>query len=356
MEPSEVRVPNSVTITDVLYSIDRLGTIIPTIVIDPPIRYSLSIGDHSKVFSMQYIPLPVSDIAGYDQIGVGSKVYLKRTNMFADAAAEAVQDSKHPVIPNIANSYVALQLAEDSPELAETAKRIVIHDCPACGHTLRNYAGTYFCANQGCPSQILKRCTHFLNSIGVYLHGMFYQAFCILIARGAIHTPLDIFYTDNDQIQAALPDGYDGDKYVATYWELIHKVMGTVSMTQFLLGLDVFSSRNTNTDLLVRKFVTYMNDQIRINKGTVFDIDMLLSVVDDAAMTLGIYIGEDHVDHMPMIHNQILKLSDTNRSYLKRIFGPLNDYQIALLLAYCSRPDNRFMLQGFSALGLIGTV
>ena len=80
-------------------------------------------------------------------------------------------------------------------------------ECPACGATLVRYEGEakHFCPNQNhCPPQIVGRIAHFTSRRAMDIEGLGEETIALLVARGLISAPADLYDLHAGQI-APLP-------------------------------------------------------------------------------------------------------------------------------------------------------
>jgi NAD-dependent DNA ligase len=223
-------------------------------------------------------------------------------------------------------------------------KYVIPEKCPACGKPVREYTGQYICNNALCTARLLERNTHFVRSIHMHLHGVYHTIFSTLIARKFIRSPIDIFTTADHAVLETLDT--ISAKHLSTYKALVCDVIGKVSMTELLIGLDIIPYYN-DTDI-IRNFVTYMQEMQANEYGNQFDIDTFIEVVDRSVNDFNI-VNDDANN----INMQILKLSDEEHEAISNRFGNIGSHAIAIIMDYVLNDDNRELLKRLGSIGLL---
>ena len=328
-----VLTPKPVTIKDIFYIIDKFGSIRPSIKIFPSLEIPTF---NNRIINQSLIHLDPFIEPGYDKISKGSKIRICRTPIFP-------QEND-----NVQTSKLILELVDDTENDNDVA--LFPKSCPSCGHLLRICNGQYICNNTACPTQLMERCTHFIKSINMYLHGIYYQIFCILISRGIIKNPIDIFTVDENTIYTAIDNIHE--KHVKVFKLLVNDVIGKVSMTELLHGLCVIP--DVNDDIYtIRRFVSYQNDKaVQLNK--IFDISALIQLVHDTVKHMALYVPEENDKIMLTIFDQLQKLSSENMEKVEDAFGHIGLYRISGIMDYVLNKYNLNILETLHSIGLIG--
>lgn len=236
-------------------------------------------------------------------------------------------------------------VANHRPGEDNSVVRYVIPEkCPACGKPVREYTGQYICNNALCTARLLERNTHFVRSIHMHLHGVYHTIFSTLIARSFIKSPIDIFTTADHAVLETLDT--ISQKHLSTYKALVCDVIGKVSMTELLIGLDIIPYYD-NTDV-IRNFVVYMQEMQAKEYGNQFDITTFIELVDRSVNDFNI-VNDDANN----INMQILKLSDEEHEALSNRFGNIGSHAIAIIMDYVLNEDNRELLQKLGSIGLL---
>ena len=348
MSHTTILTPEGVTITGITYTIDKSGVVDPVIQIEPPMHVSYSDGRSESSFEVSRIPLTRSADAGYEDIGIGSRVRVCRDDVYISS-----DEVNLDIIPTALSSRITIRLMEDSPELAEGTPRLVTRVCPGCHSVLRIQAGEATCVNPLCPSQILQRCVHFLKSVRVYLHGPFYQILCMLVARGYVRTVSDIFYIDPRAVQSTAD--FVDERYLQTFLDLIHEPVGHTSMTDVLIGLSIWTEETCHDTLHIQDFVSHLQQRMRDEQDIDLTLRTLIDYVDDVVAGSGVYVDPDtDRDQTGQIYDQISKLDDSASDALHEMTGPLNDFEIAQLIQWIYVPEHRHVLENLNDLDFVG--
>ncbi len=322
MNINAIMTPQPVTIEDIIYIMDKFGVVSPSIKVEPPLQVPMF---NNTIIEQLLIHLNPFLEPGYDNIFKGSIV-----DIFKTPDARFVLEVRD-------NSNIDVNV----PLFPRT--------CPSCGNELRVCNGQYICNNITCPTQVLERCTHFIRSIHMHLHGIYYQIFCILISRGHIRNLVDIFTVPETAI-ASIENV--NDKQIKLFKLLTLDKIGKVSMTEFLHGLCIISGVYDDIDI-IRDFVIYQNNNAqRINR--VFDITGFIQLVEEAIRYFNIYISPESNNALLSIFDQIQKLPQDKIAELRNTFGILDLYSISGIIDYVINPINKAMLNAFVELKLIG--
>lgn len=343
--------PHGTTIKDIKYHVDRLGVINLAIEIDPPIAVALK-DDKDQILKYSIINIGSNIEPGYDQIGIGSVVNIIRIPTYTPDVEDVKCDNGEC---NIISTYLVdrtLVELKDNSHREETGPRLMIEKCPACGHHLNNYNGQLICNTIECPAQILERCTRFIRLCKMHLHGIYYMMLCLCISRGYIKNPADIFFLTDEQLKSVLMNTDKLErKYIEMFKRMVDDVIGKVTMTQLLLGLNVIST--SEDPQIVRNFVSYQNEGHQ-KSGLVFDIPALIKLVDHTVKKFALIYNQDDIDSQKLsVNDQLMKLSDKDKKELEELYGNMNTFNIASLIDYVLNKSNREVLQHLHDIHLL---
>lgn len=141
-----------------------------------------------------------------------------------------------------------------------------ITECPICGEPLLRdlRTGTLRCINRNCSGQIYNSLSMFLAALGITLQGINYQIIQSLFAKDRIHNLVDIFMLSHEQIADETINLSDARVFV----HYIHSVRGSVTIKQFLCGLNIPNMSYDTIDKIQDIFIC--------NNFTVLDTSRLL--------------------------------------------------------------------------------
>lgn len=141
-----------------------------------------------------------------------------------------------------------------------------ITKCPICGEPLLRdlHTGVLRCINRNCGGQIYNSLFMFLAALGITLQGMNYQIIQSLFAKNRIHSLVDIFMLSHEQIVDETISLSDASVFV----QYIHSVRGSVTIKQFLCGLNIPNMSYDTIDKIQDIFI--------YNNFTVLDTNKLL--------------------------------------------------------------------------------
>lgn len=321
------------TIKDIRYSIGRYGIVTPIVIFDKKIPI-LKIGDN--VMTSDNIAIVSPGIHETDDIGVGTTVDVVTTS--SKYTQQGIMSILHEL-----KKEPPVQGTRDT-----TSKSLIPRKCPICDSVIRECAGQYACVNIACPAGIYQRCSHFARSVGIHLHGVYHNILATLIARKLIKTPLDIFTTSDATVLDTLDN--ISEKHLNLYKALISDVVGKISMTQLITGLDMIPFDSPDE---VRNFVVKMSDK------DIFNIETLIKMVIDETYSDSFVsmcgIGLADLDELSAngITDILVKMDTVQYELLNERFGNIGAYRMAYLFSFILNDTNREMLESMHNIDLI---
>ena len=138
--------------------------------------------------------------------------------------------------------------------------------CPICGEPLLrdSITGVSRCINKNCSGQLYNALFIFLAALGITIQGVNYQIIQSLFARDKIHSFVDIFMLQCEQIYDDVISSMDASAFI----QYIHSVRGHTNVKQLLCGLNIPNMQYTTIDQIQEMF--------NINGWSILDICKLL--------------------------------------------------------------------------------
>lgn len=318
--------PNATIIEDINYILDKNGIISPAIKINPPLKVKMF---NNTEMEQSFIHLNPHIEPDYNLIYKGTLVNVTK-------------DKETGI------RYILEYL--DDTDTIDFNTPLFPDICPSCGSVLRPYNGQLMCTNISCPTQILERCIHFIKSIRINLHGIYYRIFCNLILKGHIKNLINIFNINDETI--IKENKNISEKHVKIYKLLINEVVGHVSMVDFLHGMCIIPDVDDNLDI-IKEFVRHQND-ILAKENKVFNIQILLTAIKNVVKDCNLQVTYrfDKDSNLLSIFDQIQKLTLNQLDNLKNVFGDIDFYSIAKIIDYVL--DNEYMFKEFRDINIDG--
>ena len=314
-------------ITDITYTIDKFGIIKPSIKIDPPIEIGVIFQDSGKkhIFNQSLIHTDFRSFNNPENTGINSKIKIFK-NIVKNQDLSA----------NNLISDISIELCEDTPKFD---KPLLIDKCPICNSQLKNYNGIYICNNAKCKTQIFGKCHHFLRHMGIRLHGIYFQIFCTLIARGIIEDQSDIFKIFEKEVFESIDTIKNTQREI--YYKLIYdSIQPKVNMIKFLKALNIIPNIEESDG--IEKFVK--NIQENYNEATITNIYLFIeNIINDFAIII-----DENTDDTISVFDQLTKLSHDDINKLSEKFGNIQLYEIASIIDYIWNTNNKNMLNKFN--------
>ena len=138
--------------------------------------------------------------------------------------------------------------------------------CPICGEPLLRdpITGVSRCINKNCSGQLYNALFIFLAALGISIQGTNYQIIQSLFARDKIHSLVDIFMLQCEQIYDDVISVMDASAFI----QYIHSVRGHTNVKQLLCGLSIPNMQYTTIDQIQEAF--------NVNGWSVLDMCRLL--------------------------------------------------------------------------------
>ncbi len=128
--------------------------------------------------------------------------------------------------------------------------------CPCCGQPTRvhenNDTKTLFCDNPDCETRRLRQFVHFASQKAMNMEGLSEATLERFIAKGWLHSPIDIYRLDRYCADIVKLDGF-GEKSWHRLWEAIQRSRET-TFERYLIAMDIPMIGNTASQTLARHF------------------------------------------------------------------------------------------------------
>jgi DNA ligase (NAD+) len=161
----------STALNDIGINIGRTGIVTPYAILAP-----VEVGG----VTVRQATLHNFDFIREKDIRIGDRVLLKR-------AGEVIPYVIGPVIEARKGSEEAFQVPEN---------------CPSCGEALHQVEGevAVYCANAGCPAQLVRNLEHFASRSAMDVEGMGIKIAAALVEESLVHDVADIYFLTTEKL------------------------------------------------------------------------------------------------------------------------------------------------------------